>query len=96
MFVQVGTGAQYPVQVGCHPLIEIGRGAVNKMSVRQDDDSSLVQYAFRLGDTEIAVNPLIGKTVRLEFLGAIHCSHCGRKTKSSYSQGYCYPCMLKL
>lgn len=76
-------------------MIEIGRGAVNKMSVRQDD-SSLVQYAFRLGDTEIAVNPLIGKTVRLEFLGAIHCSHCGRKTKSSYSQGYCYPCMLKL
>ncbi|KWS15486.1 DUF2797 domain-containing protein [Pseudomonas syringae pv. syringae] len=76
-------------------MIEIGRGAVNKMSARQDD-TSCVQYAFRLGDTEIAVNPLIGKTLRLEFLGAIHCSHCGRKTKSSYSQGYCYPCMLKL
>lgn len=56
----------------------------------------LVQYAFRLGDSEIPVNPLIGKTLRLEFLGAIHCSNCGRKTKSSYSQGYCYPCMLKL
>ncbi|MCF5468213.1 DUF2797 domain-containing protein [Pseudomonas syringae] len=65
------------------------------MLARQDD-ASFVQYAFRLGDTEIAVNPLIGKTLRLEFLGAIHCSHCGRKTKSSYSQGYCYPCMLKL
>ncbi|KAA8686834.1 Uncharacterized protein ALO80_00741 [Pseudomonas caricapapayae] len=65
------------------------------MSARQDD-ASCVQYAFRLGETEIAVNPLIGKTLRLEFLGAIHCSHCGRKTKSSYSQGYCYPCMLKL
>ena len=75
-------------------MIEIGRGAVNKMSARLD--TPLVQYSFRLGDSEIPVNPLIGKTVRLEFLGAIHCSHCGRKTKSSYSQGYCYPCMLKL
>ena len=55
-----------------------------------------VQYAFRLGDEQIAVNPMIGKTVRLEFLGAIHCSHCGRKTKTSFSQGYCYPCMQKL
>ncbi|KQQ54618.1 hypothetical protein ASF84_14940 [Pseudomonas sp. Leaf127] len=76
-------------------MIELGRGAVNKMLVRQGD-APFVQYAFRLGDSEIAVNPLIGKPLRLEFLGAIHCSHCGRKTKSSYSQGYCYPCMTKL
>ena len=55
-----------------------------------------VQYAFRLGNTEVPVNPLIGTHVRLEYLGAIHCSHCGRKTKTSFSQGYCYPCMTKL
>jgi uncharacterized protein YeaC (DUF1315 family) len=55
-----------------------------------------VQYAFRLGDTEVPVNPLIGTTMRLEYLGAIHCTHCGRKTKTSFSQGYCYPCMTKL
>ncbi|MCS3470489.1 hypothetical protein M2401_004242 [Pseudomonas sp. JUb42] len=59
-------------------------------------DTPLVQYGFRLGDSEFAVNPLIGQQVRLEYLGAIHCSHCGRKTKSSYSQGYCFPCMQKL
>jgi hypothetical protein len=34
--------------------------------------------------------------MRLEYLGAIHCTHCGRKTKTSFSQGYCYPCMTKL
>lgn len=76
-------------------MIELGRGAVNKMAVRQAD-APFVQYAFRLGDSEIAVNPLIGQSLRLEYLGAIHCSHCGRKTKTSYSQGYCYPCMQKL
>ena len=54
------------------------------------------QYAFRLDEQEVPVNPLLGKRVRLEFLGAIHCSHCGRKTKKSFSQGYCYPCFTKL
>ncbi|MGV8917588.1 MAG: DUF2797 domain-containing protein [Pseudomonas sp.] len=75
-------------------MIEIGRGAISKMSARLD--APMVQYGFRLGDTEIPVNPMIGKTVRLEFLGAIHCTNCGRKTKTSFSQGYCYPCMTKL
>lgn len=74
-------------------MIELGRGALSKMSARLE---SPVQYAFRLGEAEVAVNPLIGKTLRLEYLGAIHCCHCGRKTKKSFSQGYCYPCFTKL
>lgn len=72
---------------------EIGRGALDKMSARLE---SPVQYAFRLGDAQIPVNPLIGETVRLEYLGEIFCSHCGRKTKKSFAQGYCYPCFTKL
>ncbi len=75
-------------------MIEIGRGAISKMSARLEGPT--VQYAFRLGDTEVPVNPLIGTQLRLEFLGEIYCSHCGRKTKKSFSQGYCYPCMTKL
>lgn len=74
-------------------MIELGRGALTKMAVRLDNP---VQYALRLDDAEVAVNPLLGKTLRLEFLGAIHCSHCGRRTKKSYAQGYCYPCMTRL
>ncbi|WP_070886440.1 DUF2797 domain-containing protein [Pseudomonas argentinensis] len=74
-------------------MFEVARGALSKMATTLD---APVQYAFRLGDEQIAVNPMIGKTLRLEFLGAIHCSHCGRKTKTSFSQGYCYPCMQKL
>jgi len=75
-------------------LIEIGRGAISKMSASLE--SPTVQYAFRLGDTLVPVNPLIGTKLRLEFLGEIYCTHCGRKTKKSFSQGYCYPCMTKL
>ena len=74
-------------------MIELGRGSLSKMAARLD---APVQYAFRLDEQELPVNPLIGKTLRLEYLGAIHCTHCGRKTKTSFSQGYCYPCMQKL
>ena len=72
---------------------ELARGALTKMAVRLDAPA---QYSLRLGDAGLALNPLLGRTLRLEFLGAIHCSHCGRKTKKSYAQGYCYPCMQKL
>ncbi|OEC32978.1 Protein of unknown function [Pseudomonas cuatrocienegasensis] len=74
-------------------MAELGRGALSKMAAQLD---APVQYSFRLGDELLPVNPLLGKSLRLEFLGAIHCSHCGRKTKTSFSQGYCYPCMQKL
>ncbi|MWV13823.1 DUF2797 domain-containing protein [Pseudomonas sp. R-28-1W-6] len=72
---------------------ELGRGALSKMAARLD---APVQYSFRLDEREIPVNPLLGQRIRLEFLGAIHCSHCGRKTKKSFAQGYCYPCFTKL
>ncbi|NQD93482.1 DUF2797 domain-containing protein [Pseudomonas sp. CrR25] len=74
-------------------MAELARGSLSKMAARLD---APVRYAFRLDEQELPVNPLIGKHLRLEYLGAIHCTHCGRKTKSSFSQGYCYPCMQKL
>ncbi len=74
-------------------MLELGRGALSKMSVQL---GAPAQYSFRLDDALVPVNPLIGKTLRLEYLGAIHCTHCGRKTNKSFSQGYCYPCFKKL
>ncbi|MGR4058284.1 DUF2797 domain-containing protein, partial [Pseudomonas aeruginosa] len=74
---------------------EIARGALSKMTARLESNAP-VQYAFRLDDREVAVNPLIGRPLRLEYLGSIFCTHCGRKTKKSFSQGYCYPCFTRL
>src|SRR5690606_31557046 len=93
--LQVRTDPQPAVHLRGHPalMVELARGSLSKMKAQLD---APVQYAFRLGDEEVPVNPLIGKTLRLEYLGAIHCSHCGRRTKTSFSQGYCYPCMQKL
>lgn len=74
-------------------MLELGRGALSKMSTRL---AQPVQYSLRLGEQYLDLNALLGQGVRLEYLGAIHCSHCGRKTKKSFSQGYCYPCFSKL
>jgi len=74
-------------------MLELGRGALSKMGTRLEQP---VQYSLRLGEQDLDLNALLGQGVRLEYLGAIHCSHCGRKTKKSFSQGYCYPCFSKL
>lgn len=82
------------------PVSEIG--AVEKMTA-QLDSNNVVQYQLPLlsidGETtkqSIDLNPLIGKQISLHFSGTIACKNCGKRTKKSYSQGFCYPCMSKL
>lgn len=72
---------------------ELARGRLDKLLSRVE---SPVQYQLPLGEQRIELNAWLGKSLRLEFLGTINCTHCGRRTKTSYSQGYCYPCMQKL
>ena len=55
-----------------------------------------VQYRLPLGEQQVAMNPLIGKSLQLIWEGAIHCLHCHTKTNKSFAQGYCYPCFKKL
>ena len=72
---------------------ELLQGQLHKMRVRLDDP---VSYSMVLGEESIALNPLIGSSVKLSFLGTISCVHCGRNTNKSFNQGYCYPCFQKL
>jgi len=60
------------------------------------DDSGAVDYQLPLDKQLISLNQYIGKRISLEHLGDIHCLHCGRRSKKSFSQGYCYPCFTKL
>jgi hypothetical protein len=55
-----------------------------------------VNYWLALDDTRVPLNALLGETLRIRHGGTIHCSHCGRVTKKSFSEGYCYPCFRKL
>ncbi|WP_286267907.1 DUF2797 domain-containing protein [Thalassotalea atypica] len=60
------------------------------------DQHGNVDYQLPIGDELLPLNALIGKSLTLIFNGEIRCRHCNRKTKKSYSQGFCFPCMQKL
>jgi len=68
-------------------------GNISKMHTRLTDT---VAYELPIGDEKVAMNEFIGREITLNYTGTINCVHCGRKTKKSYSQGHCYPCMTKL
>lgn len=55
-----------------------------------------VEYDLILDQQAVPLTPLIGQRIELQYQGEIHCCHCGRKSKKSFSQGYCYPCFSKL
>lgn len=52
-----------------------------------------VRYFLPLGDSELFMNELLGKSISLRFTGQINCIACGKKTKTSFGQGFCYNCL---
>jgi len=68
-------------------------GILRKMKTRLE---SPVTYRMRVGEDDVPLNPLLGKSLQLEYSGEIYCVHCGRKTSKSFNQGYCYPCFQSL
>lgn len=68
-------------------------GNLLKMIVRHETP---VEYTLPIGDHLLPINPLIGKKIKLQFDGKINCIACGRETKKSFQQGYCFPCTRKL
>ena len=70
-------------------------GHLSKMEASLDTEGS-VDYQLPIDDQRIGMNTLIGQSISIEHIGDIHCIHCGRRTKKSFSQGYCYPCFSKL
>lgn len=75
-------------------------GLLHKMQAtaapRPDGQQSDVQYQLRLDDQFLELGPWLGKSLQLRWSGRIFCCHCGRQTRKSFSQGYCYPCMQTL
>jgi len=64
-------------------------GNLRKMRSRLGD---VVSYQLPVGDETVDMNALIGQTIRMNFDGKINCTRCGRQTKKSFGQGFCYPC----
>jgi len=68
-------------------------GNIQKMQTRLNDT---VQYHLPIGDELVDMNVLLGSEINLTYQGEINCIACDRKTKKSFSQGFCYPCFQSL
>jgi len=58
--------------------------------------TSPVSYSLELGGQQVNLNQCLGRKISIEYLQQIECIHCGRATRKSFSQGYCYPCFSSL
>ncbi|MFT5232555.1 MAG: hypothetical protein ACI9UK_001391 [Candidatus Krumholzibacteriia bacterium] len=74
----------------------IWAGTLQKMRVEAADP-----VAYYLADgwwekenrvEDCHLNPHIGSELTITFSGKIQCSACGRKTRKTFGQGFCFPC----
>jgi hypothetical protein len=63
-------------------------GNLRKMSVHLGEE---VEYTLNLS-SDVGMNELVGQEIQLEWLGKINCTNCGKVTKNSFGQGFCYTC----
>lgn len=66
------------------------KGLIEKMRVV---NGTPVKYTLNL-EAAVDMNALIGADIRMEWTGKIVCSNCGKTTKNSFGQGFCYPCFM--
>lgn len=71
-------------------------GTLKKM---RSEAAEPVEYFFADGwhapETRTAdhgVNQHLGRRLEIRFTGDIHCTACGRKTRKTFGQGFCFPC----
>lgn len=63
-------------------------GNLRKMNTELTDT---VQYSLGLSQ-EVLMNDFLGKPLRLSWTGVINCQKCGKVTKNSFGEGFCYKC----
>ena len=71
-------------------------GNILKMRSSLEKSGATVEYSLPVSGEDIKMNDLINEKIKIEYLGRINCIHCGRETKKSFAQGYCYPCFISL
>ena len=69
-------------------------GAFEKMTVELIDGQA--HYNLKLDNQLLNLNLCIGRQITIDFSGAIHCCNCGKSTKKSFNQGFCWTCFKSL
>ena len=65
-------------------------GNIRKMRVEHDET---IRYYWSSTE-EVCMNDLLGKTIQLKWTKKIACVACGKQTKTSFGQGFCYSCFI--
>ncbi len=68
----------------------MAEGNLRKMRTTLGDP---IQYHLSLSE-ELCINDFVGKEITLTWSGRINCTNCGKVTKKSFGQGFCYPCFI--
>jgi hypothetical protein len=63
-------------------------GVLRKMSAVLGEE---VSYSLRFTEP-LRLNDLLGQEITIEWTGRILCQSCGKTTKKSFGDGFCYPC----
>jgi hypothetical protein len=69
------------------------QGNLHKMHTEADVP---VKYSLELGGQRVTLSDYLGQRIAIKYLQQIECVHCGRITRKSFNQGYCYPCFTNL
>lgn len=65
-------------------------GVLRKMMA---EPGEVVKYFMNLNNEPVfEMNTMVGKVFKLSWTGNIYCINCGRATKKSFAQGFCYDC----
>ncbi len=70
------------------------KGNLRKMKAQLQECD--VVYELPIGEESVALSSYLGSTIRFKYTGKINCIHCGKLTRKSYAQGYCYQCFTSL
>lgn len=65
-------------------------GNLKKMSVAFGNP---IEYKLNLSQP-LDLNALIGSAISISWLGTINCQKCGKLTKKSFGEGFCYNCFI--
>lgn len=73
-------------------------GRLKKMEFDNFGDEFNIKPNYKIASASntINLNELLGLKIGIKFLGQITCSSCGKTTRKSYGQGYCYPCFISV
>ena len=65
---------------------------LRKMSASIKEDQ--IFYSWKTPEGKIEINEWLGKKIEIKYDGIIHCVDCGKLTKKSFGQGFCYTCFM--